>query len=320
VASPSDARVYVAGHRGLVGSAVVRALEAAGWQRPIVRTRAELDLRDSEAVRRVFAAERPQAVVLAAAAVGGIAANRAQPWRFLYDNLAIETSVIHAALECEVERLVFLASSCIYPREAPQPLREEYLLTGPLEPTNESYAIAKIAGLKLVEAATRQFGRRWVSLMPSNLYGPEDNFDPQTSHVLPGLIARAHKARAQAPDGVNAQLTVWGDGSPLREFLHVDDLARAILTALARDDIGLFNVGSGTEVSIRELAELVTHAAGGGIDLVWDESQPNGTPRKLLDSSRFTAVTGWRPKIDLQDGVPAIYRWYAERATSALAL
>lgn len=313
----SGARIFVAGHRGLVGSAVVRALVAAGSSTLILRSRAELDLRDRLAVERFFAEERPQVVVLAAATVGGIAANEAQPWRFLYDNLAIETSVIGAALEYDVERLVFLGSSCVYPRDAPQPLREEYLLTGPLEATNEPYAVAKIAGLKLIEAATRQHGRRWISLMPSNLYGPGDNFDPETSHVLPGLLARAHRTLAERPAGGRAELTVWGDGSPLRELLHVDDLARAVVPAIARDDVGLFNVGSGREVSIRELAELVAHVVGGHLDLVWDHSRPNGTPRKLLDSSRFMSATGWRPEIDLGEGIAATYDWYIERAATA---
>jgi GDP-L-fucose synthase len=311
VRSTPGARVFVAGHRGLVGSAVVRALASAGYPPPVVRTRSELDLRDRDAVSRFFTEERPRTVILAAATVGGIMANQARPWTFLYDNLAIETSVIGAALEYEVDRLVFLGSSCVYPREAPQPLREEYLLSGPLEATNEPYAVAKIAGIKLVEAATTQFGRRWISLMPSNLYGPGDNFDPEGSHVLPGLLARAHSALREASGG-GAVLNVWGDGSPLREFLHVDDLARAVLIAIERDDTGILNVGSGREVSIRELAGIVAEVVDGRIELAWDASRPNGTPRKLLDSSRFVSATGWRPEIDLWEGVAATYRWYVE--------
>ena len=301
-------RTFVAGHRGLVGSAVVRALAAGGHAPPLVRTRDELDLLDGAAVRRFFDSERPERVVLAAAVAGGIHANDTERWRFIYENLAIETNIIGAALEHGVRRLVFLGSSCIYPREAPQPLREDYLLTGPLEPTNEPYAVAKIAGVKLVEAACAQFGVRWTSLMPTNLYGPGDNFDPETSHVLPAMIHKFHRAAQGAGDSVE----LWGDGSPLRELLHVDDLACAILAALERDDTGLFNVGSGSEVSIRQLAELVAAVAGYRGSIRWDATRPNGTPRKLLDSSRFIRATGWSPRIPLEEGVRSTYAWYLE--------
>ena len=289
---------FVAGHRGLVGSSVVRALAAAGEPEPIVRTRAEVDLLDRVAVTRFFAQEHPNAVFLAAARVGGIHANNTLRWDFLYENLAIELNVISAALEFGVERLVFFGSSCVYPKLAPQPLREEYLLGGPLEPTNEPYAVAKIAGLKLVEAAQSQHGRNWVSLMPTNLYGPGDNFDTEHSHVLPAMIRKFHDAKEELSRGREASVTLWGTGSPLREFLHVDDLARAAVSMLGNSVTGVLNVGFGTDVSIRQLAELVAGVVGYTGRVIWDESKPDGTPRKLLDSSRILA-TGWTPQIRL---------------------
>lgn len=307
----SAGRIFVAGHRGLVGSAVLRALRTRGHANIVVRTRSELDLRDASAVRQFFAHERPDVIFLAAARVGGIQANNSRRWEFIYDNLAIETSVIGAAVEAGVRRLVFFGSSCIYPREAPQPMREEHLLTGPLEPTNEPYAIAKIAGLKLVEAAVAQFDYRWISLMPTNLYGPEDNFDLDASHVLPALIAKIHRAKI---DG--GPVVVWGDGSPKREFLHVDDLARAAILAMDSDDSGLYNVGSGHEVTIRELAELIAEVIGVDAEIEWDRSHPNGTPRKLLDSTKFTTATGWRSEISLSEGLAATYDWYRAHAAA----
>lgn len=297
--------IFVAGHRGLVGSALVRALRAAGHGELLLRTREELDLRDGAAVRGFFRAERPRVVFLAAARVGGIQANNTRRWDFIHENLAIETNVLGAAVETEVPRLITFGSSCIYPREAPQPLREEYLLTGPLEPTNEPYAIAKIAGVKLVEAAAAQFGHRWISLMPTNLYGPHDNFDEESSHVLPALIAKMHRARISG-----GQVTAWGDGSPLREFLHADDLALAALKVMDSERVGLYNVGSGVELSIRELAELIASVVGVETELRWDRSRPNGTPRKALDSTRFRDATGWRPTITLRDGIAATYEWF----------
>jgi GDP-L-fucose synthase len=311
-------RIYVAGHQGLVGSAIVRALTSLGYDRLLLKTKAELDLRHSDRVRQFFTEHRPDVVFLAAAVAGGIHANSTQRWRFIYDNLAIQNSVISAAHESGVGRLVFFGSSCIYPREAPQPLREEYLLTGPLEPTNEPYAVAKIAGVKLVEAAVTQFGHAWVSLMPTNLYGPGDNFDLETSHVLPGMMARFHAAKSNARKGGEVRVDVWGDGTPLREFLHVDDLARAALAVMDTDHVGLFNVGSGREVSIRELAEMIRRAVRLDSGLQWDATRPNGTPRKLLDSSKFMNATGWRAEIDLEEGIEATYRWYASSREQGL--
>ena len=300
------ARVYVAGHRGLVGSAIVRRLEAEGFENLLVRTRAELDLRDQRAVRAFFAAERPEFVFLAAAKVGGILANDACPAEFLQDNLLIQSSVIDAAYRSGVRKLAFLGSSCIYPKHAPQPLKEEYLLTGPLEPTNEWYAVAKIAGIKLCQAYRKQYGFNAISLMPTNLYGPGDNFDLSTSHVLPALLRKMHEAKRRGDPAV----PVWGSGRPRREFLHVDDLADACLYLMRRyDEPEIVNVGVGEDVTIRELAELVREVVGYQGELEFDPSKPDGTPRKLLDVSRLAAL-GWRARIPLRQGVAAVYEWF----------
>lgn len=301
--------IYVAGHRGLVGSAIIRTMSRAGLPAPIVRSRRELDLRDQHAVAQFFRQERPAVVFMAAAKVGGILANDTYRWDFLYENLQIETNVLGSALETGVDRVVFLGSSCIYPKLAPQPMKEEYLLTGLLEPTNEPYAIAKIAGVKLVEAANSQHGRHWVSLMPTNLYGPGDNFDLEGSHVLPAMIRKFHEAAVARAAGADASVSLWGTGAVRREFLHVDDLAHACMQAMESASTGLFNVGFGEDISIRELARLIAGVVGYDGPVSWDASRPDGTPRKLLDSSRFRA-TGWSPSISLEDGVRMTYEWY----------
>jgi GDP-L-fucose synthase len=294
-------RVYVAGHRGMVGSAIVRRL--AGEQCEVLTAPREVDLREQAAVRDWFAANRPDVVVVAAAKVGGILANDSQPASFLYDNLMIEANVIEAARQHGAAKLLFLGSSCIYPRLAPQPIPEDALLTGPLEPTNEWYAVAKIAGIKLCQAYRRQYGCDFISAMPTNLYGPGDNFDPASSHVLPALIRKAHEAKlANAP-----AMTIWGSGTPLREFLHVDDLADACIFLLRNySGEGHINVGSGSEISIRDLAALVARVVGyaGAVDC--DPSKPDGTPRKLMDSGLLAAM-GWRPKIGIEDGIADVY-------------
>jgi GDP-L-fucose synthase len=305
-----DAPFFVAGHRGLVGSAVCRHLAEQGFSQLITRTSAELDLRDSGAVREFFAVNRPSYVVLAAARVGGIHANATRPAEFLGDNLRIQVNVLEAAQEVGVERLLFLGSSCIYPKFAAQPISEDSLLTGPLEPTNDAYAIAKIAGVLQVQALRRQYGASFVSAMPTNLYGPGDNFSATDSHVLPAMIRRFHEARlADAPT-----VTCWGTGTPRREFLHVDDLAAACLALLERyDDPAPINVGVGEDVSIRELAETVADVVGYRGRIEWDAGRPDGTPRKLLDVSRIEAL-GWRPTIGLAEGIAQTYRWFTEQA------
>ncbi|KAE8760182.1 MULTISPECIES: GDP-L-fucose synthase family protein [Paraburkholderia] len=303
-----QARIFVAGHRGMVGSALVRRLNAEGYQNVVTRSRAELDLTDQTAVNGFFEREKIDVVLLAAARVGGILANASQPGEFIYENLVIETNVIHAAYRAQVERLVFFGSSCIYPKQCPQPIREEYLLTSPLEPTNDAYAIAKIAGLKLCEAYNREYNTQYVSLMPTNLYGPNDNYDLNSSHVLPALLRKAHEAKV---DG-SATLTVWGSGTPRREFLHVDDLAAATLFVLEHNVTeGLFNVGVGEDLSIRELAECICKVAGFEGELVFDASKPDGTPRKLLDVSRL-AQMGWHATIGLEEGITSTYREFVE--------
>lgn len=312
-----DRRCFVAGHRGLVGSALVRALESSGYPEPIVRTRDELDLLDQLAVRRFINEEKPDVVFLAAARVGGINANNTYRWDFLFENLVIETNILGAALQAGVDRVVFFGSSCIYPRNADQPIREEHLLTGVLEATNEPYAIAKIAGVKLVEAANSQFGRKWVSLMPTNLYGPNDNFDLEKSHVLPALIRKFHEAKEDRAAGRDSVVTLWGDGSAMREFLHVDDAASAALTMMESGVTGLYNVGSGSDLSIRELAEMVARAVGYDGPVEWDGSKPNGTPKKLMDSSRIRE-RGWSPRISLEDGIRSTYEWFLEARDSEM--
>ena len=302
----NDSRIFVAGHGGLVGAAICRRLRQGGYDNLILRTRKQVDLRDAAAVRSFFEAERPEYVFLAAAKVGGILANSSRPAEFIYDNLAIQTNVIDAAYRAGVAKLQFLGSSCIYPKLAPQPLKEEHLLTGPLEPTNEWYAIAKIAGIKMAQAYRQQYGFRSISLMPTNLYGPGDNFDLHSSHVLPALIRKIHEAaREEAPEVV-----IWGTGSPRREFLHVDDLADAALFLMLNyDEPEIVNVGSGEEITIRELAEMIAHAAGFSGELCFDPARPDGTPRKLLDTSRLRAL-GWNPKISLKEGIASTYEWY----------
>jgi GDP-L-fucose synthase len=313
----TPARCYVAGHRGLVGSALVRALIAAGYPSPIVRTRQDLDLLDQRAVRAFFAETRPEVVFVAAARVGGIQANNTERWEFIYQNLVIETNILGAALETGVERLVFFGSSCIYPRLAPQPIREDYLLTGPLEDTNEPYAIAKIAGVKMVEAAVTEHGLDWVSLMPTNLYGPNDNFDLESSHVLPALIRKFHEAKEARESGHDETVVLWGTGTVRREFLHVDDAARAAITLMESRVTGLFNVGSGDDLTVRDLATLVASVVGYDGPVRWDNSHPDGTPRKLLDSSRIRA-TGWEPRISLEGGIRSVYEWYREASESMM--
>ncbi|MFM0499410.1 GDP-L-fucose synthase family protein [Paraburkholderia caffeinilytica] len=314
-----QARIFVAGHRGMVGSALVRRLHADGYANVVTRTRAELDLTDQTAVNGFFEREKIDVVLLAAARVGGILANASQPGEFIYENLVIETNVIHAAYRAQVERLVFFGSSCIYPKQCPQPIREEYLLTSPLEPTNDAYAIAKIAGLKLCEAYNREYNTQYVSLMPTNLYGPNDNYDLNSSHVLPALLRKAHEAKVNG----SATLTVWGSGTPRREFLHVDDLAAATLFVLEHNVTeGLFNVGVGEDLSIRELAECICKVAGFEGELVFDASKPDGTPRKLLDVSRL-AQMGWHATIALEEGIASTYREFVELhagSTSAAAM
>jgi len=306
------ARIYVAGHRGLVGAAVVRALASEGYENLVLRTHAELDLTDQLAVRQFFAAERPEAVIMAAARVGGIYANNSRPALFIRDNLLIQDNVIDSAHRHGVAKFVFLGSSCIYPKLAPQPLKE-YLLTGPLEPTNEWYAIAKIAGVKMCQAYRREFGFNAISLMPTNLYGPGDNFDLQNSHVLPALIRRIHEAKVRGDESV----TVWGTGTPRREFLHVDDLANAVLYLLhAYDAESIVNIGWGQDVTVRELAEIVVSVVGYSGRLIFDASKPDGTPRKLLDVSRLTDL-GWRARIPLKVGIEQTYAWFTEHFADA---
>jgi len=311
VKAKAATRCFVAGHRGLVGSAIVRALKTAGYPEPIVRTRSELDLLDQKAVGRFFDQEKPDVVFLAAAKVGGINANNTYRWDFLFENLVIQANVLGSALESGVERVVFFGSSCIYPRLAPQPIKEEYLLTSELESTNEPYAIAKIAGLKLVEAANAQYKRRWISLMPTNLYGPNDNFDLETSHVLPALMRKFHDAKEERAAGRDAVVTLWGHGAALREFLHVDDAANAAIVLMESSETGLYNVGSGSDLTIRELAELIASVVGYDGPVEWDTSRPDGTPRKLMDSSRIREK-GWAPRISLEDGIRSTYEWFLE--------
>ena len=315
----SSNKIFVAGHRGLVGSAIVRALEARNqhdgpsWQ-VVTRTRAELDLVNTAAVREFFEAERPTQVVLAAAKVGGIKANNDFPVDFLLENLKIQNNIIESAHGAGVEKLLFLGSSCIYPKFAPQPINEDSLRTGKLEPTNEAYAIAKIAGIKLCEAYRKQYGAKYISAMPTNMYGPHDNFDPVSSHVLPGLIYKFHSAKVENRPSV----TLWGTGTPRREFLHADDLAAACLLLLdTYDSDQLINVGSGTDVTIRELAELVQAAVGYQGQIEWDATQPDGTPRKLMDGARMLAL-GWKPMVSLPTGIASAYQWFL-RNTPATA-
>lgn len=303
-----ESKIYVAGHRGLAGSAIIRGLQRKGYQNLITRTHAELDLTDQLAVQGFFETERPTHVILAAAKVGGIHANDTYPAEFIRDNLAIQTHVIHSAWESGVKKLVFLGSSCIYPKFAEQPMREDSLLTGPLEPTNEWYAIAKIAGIKMCQAYRKQYGFDAISLMPTNLYGPGDNFHLENSHVLPALLRKFHEAKQNN----DAQVVMWGTGTPKREFLHVDDLGDAVVHLTQHYSDGeIVNVGVGTDIAIRELAELVKTVVGYDGEIVNDTSKPDGTPRKLMDVSRLSAL-GWSARITLQDGIAETYQWFLE--------
>lgn len=298
-----QAPIYVAGHRGMVGSAIVRALEARGHTNVIARTSSELDLRDQRAVHSFLAETRPTQVYLAAAKVGGIHANNTYKADFLYDNVMMEANVIEGSRRAGVEKLLFLGSSCIYPKHAPQPMSEDVLLTGALEPTNEPYAVAKIAGLKLCDAYRDQHGCNFISAMPTNLYGPGDNYHPENSHVLPALVRRFHEAKVNGA----SEVVCWGTGSPRREFLHVDDLAEACLHLMdVHNDAGWVNVGTGEDVTIKELAETVARVVGFKGELVWDKAKPDGTPRKLLDVSKMTAL-GWRATTPLERGIEAVY-------------
>jgi len=299
-------KIFVAGHRGMVGSALVRRLEAEGFKNLLTRDRSKLDLASESAVAKFFAEERPTIVIVAAAKVGGIKANNDFPVEFLLDNLLIQNNVIRSAYESGVRKLLFLGSSCIYPKFAPQPIPETSLLDGPLEPTNEAYAIAKIAGIKLCQAYNREYGANFISAMPTNLYGPNDNFDLETSHVLPALLRKAHEAKTRK----DQKLIVWGTGKPRREFLHVDDLASACLLLLEKyDSPEIINVGYGEDVSIRELAELICDVVGFNGELAWDTTKPDGTPRKLLDVTKLREL-GWKPAITLRNGVASTYEWF----------
>lgn len=300
----AKAKIYVAGHRGMVGSAIVRKLQAEGFENLLLRTSAELDLRNQEAVDRFFREHKPDYVFLAAAKVGGIVANNTYRAEFLYDNLMIESNIIHAAYQHSVTKLLFLGSSCIYPKMAPQPLKEEYLLTGTLEPTNEPYAIAKIAGLKLCDAYRSQYGCNFISAMPTNLYGPNDNYDLNNSHVLPALLRKMIVAQRNN----EPQVEIWGSGTPMREFLHVDDLAEACYYLMQHyNEAGFINVGTGTDLSISSLAALIKEIIGYNGQLKFNTEKPDGTPKKLLDCSRIHAL-GWKARIDLKSGIEKVYR------------
>lgn len=310
-----DSRIYVAGHRGLVGSAIVRRLQAAGATNLTLRTHQELDLTDQAAVEAFFAAERPEYVFLAAAKVGGIYANSTYPAEFIHDNLAIQTNVIHNAWNHSTKKLLFLGSSCIYPRDCPQPIKEEYLLTGPLEPTNEWYAIAKIAGLKMCQSYRQQYGFDAICAMPTNLYGPGDSYHPENSHVIPALIRRFHEAKLAK----SAEVVIWGSGQPLREFLHVDDLADALLFLMRNyTDSDIVNVGSGHEITIAELAQTISSVIGYQGGLTFDHSKPDGTPRKLLDTEKLGNM-GWNAQIELTAGITNAYRWFTSHQTTSRA-
>jgi GDP-L-fucose synthase len=305
-------KIFVAGHRGLVGSALVRRLEAEGFNNLPARDRSQLDLGNEEAVRKFMLQERPAIVVFAAARVGGIKANNDFPVEFLLDNLRIQNNVIHAAHDAGVRKLLFLGSSCIYPKFAPQPIPESALLTGPLEPTNEAYAVAKIAGIKLCQAFSREYGANFISAMPTNLYGPNDNFDLESSHVLAALLRKAHQAKTSKA----RELVVWGSGEPCREFLHVDDAASACLFLLEKyDSPEIINIGCGEDISIRELAELICDIVGFDGDLAWDKTKPDGTPRKLLDITKLKNL-GWQPSITLRDGIARTYDWFLKNVAS----
>jgi GDP-L-fucose synthase len=302
----SNIKIYIAGHKGMVGSAIWRALTAAGYSNLIGKSSKALDLRNQNEVNQFFESEKPDVVIDAAARVGGILANNDYPYQFLMENMQIQNNLIDAALKSDVQKFIFLGSSCIYPKFAPQPLKEDYLLTDSLEPTNEWYAIAKISGVKACEAIRKQFGKDFVSLMPTNLYGPYDNFDLQTSHVLPAMIRKFHEAKLNG----NLPVTLWGSGSPMREFLHVDDLAQAVKFALENKlDENLYNVGTGVDLTIKELAETIQRAVGHQGEIIWDATKPDGTPRKLMDVTKM-ANAGWKYTINLTEGIESTYNWF----------
>ena len=314
----SNTKIYIAGHHGMVGSAIWRTLQKKGYKNLIGKTSQELDLRNQAAVEAFFNLEKPDVVIDAAARVGGILANNDYPYTFLMENLQIQNNLIDAALRFDVKKFIFLGSSCIYPKLAPQPLKEEYLLTDSLEPTNEWYAIAKISGVKACEAIRKQYGKDFVSLMPTNLYGPHDNFDFKTSHVLPAMIRKFHDAKYSTNStfrpsiNKHAPVHLWGSGTPMREFLHVDDLADAVIFALENKIKGnLYNVGSGVDLTIKDLAELIQKMVGHKGEIIWDSTKPDGTPRKLMDVSKMTKV-GWKASIGLEDGIRMTYDWFLE--------
>ena len=294
-----DTKIYIAGHKGMVGSACWRLLEKKGYKNLIGKSSKELDLKDQQATSQFFKEEKPEVVIDAAAKVGGIWANNQYPYEFLMDNMLIQNNLISSSLKSDIKKFIFLGSSCIYPKMAPQPLKEEYLLSGPLEPTNQWYAIAKISGVKLIEAIRTQYKKDYVALMPTNLYGPGDNYDLETSHVLPAMLRKFHEAK----ENNHAPVTLWGSGTPLREFLHVDDLAKAVIFSMENTlEESLYNVGSGEEISIKELALLIQEIVGHKGEIIWDKSKPDGTPRKLMDSFKLTNL-GWTQKIDLKSGI-----------------
>lgn len=307
-----NSKIYIAGHKGMVGSACWRILSNSGYVNLVGKSSKELDLRDQSEVRAFLENEKPFAIIDAAAKVGGILANNTNPYKFLMDNMLIQNNLIQSAHELNIPKFIFLGSSCIYPKMAPQPLKEEYLLTGSLEPTNQWYAIAKISGVKLIEALRKQYNRDYVSLMPTNLYGQEDNFDLNSSHVLPALIRKFHEGKVNG----NSMVTLWGSGLPMREFLHVDDLANAIKFVLEnRASEFLYNVGKGEDLSIRDLATIIKSEVGFLGEIKWDTSKPDGTPRKIMDSSKLRKL-GWKPKVELIDGVAATYKWFKDNQPS----
>jgi GDP-L-fucose synthase len=306
----TGSKIYIAGHRGMVGSAIVENLFQNGYTNLLTARSSELDLRNQLAVNDFIANEKPDVIIIAAARVGGILANNQYPWQFLYDNLMIQANLIHAAHINNIQNLIFLGSSCIYPKMAPQPLKEEYLLTGSLEPTNEWYAIAKITGIKMCQALNKQFGRNYISMMPTNLYGSRDNFDLKTSHVLPAMIRKFHEAK----ENKHASVTLWGSGSPMREFLHVEDLAESVRFVLEYDgklEHDLINAGTGIDLTIKELAETVQEVIGHEGEIQWDSTKPDGTPRKLMDVSRINKL-GWQASIELKQGISETYTWFLE--------
>jgi len=305
-------KIYIAGHKGMVGSAIWNALKKKGYDNLVGKTSKELDSKNQQAVREFFNTEKPDVVIDAAARVGGIMANSTYPFTFLMENMQIQNNLIDTALQQDVSKFIFLGSSCIYPKLAPQPLHEDCLLTSSLEPTNEWYAIAKISGVKACEAIRKQFGKDFVSLMPTNLYGPNDNFDLQTSHVLPAMMRKFHEAKLNN----NESVTLWGSGTPMREFLHVEDLAEAVVFAVENKfEENLYNVGTGVDLTIKDLAELIQKAVGHQGEIIWDSSKPDGTPRKLMDVSKM-AKQGWKAKITLEDGIKTTYDWFLEHAHS----